>query len=101
VLCNGGMTLHATREGENVTIHCTYGPVTFQVSEHEGHVAHFWWQLGKLLAEDPAHREAHAEAAYMRYCAHAGGKSVHGEDLPLWGDAPEEVREHWRAAVSG
>lgn len=49
------MTLHATREGENITIHATSGPVTFTITEYAGIVGHFWGHLGELLegAEKP------------------------------------------------
>lgn len=46
------MTLHATREGENITVHATYGPMTFKITERAGHIGHFWSQLGGLLQDN-------------------------------------------------
>lgn len=98
------MTLWASRDEhrpEIIGVQCTYGPITFKVEEHEGHVGVFWSELGRLLAANPAHAEARAHQAYNRYREHASGKSVHGEDLPIWEDADPAVQEHWIAALSG
>jgi hypothetical protein len=94
------MTLHATREGDEITVHYTYGSGQFQVREHAGHASAFWGQLGWLLAQDPAHREARARNVYNRYREHANGKAVGGSPIPVWDMATEAVREHWRHAVS-
>lgn len=46
------MTLWAARDGKNrIKVSCTYGPVTFDVTEDPSHVRHFWGQLGKILEE--------------------------------------------------
>jgi hypothetical protein len=94
------MTLSASWEGtakDQVTVRTTYGPVTNLVTEDRGHVASFWNELGRLLAQHPEHREAMAKGGYQRYAQHAGYVSVRGEELPEWDDAKEDVREHWRA----
>jgi hypothetical protein len=91
------MTLHATRDGENVTVHITSGPVLASVTEDEGHVRSFWGQLGNLLhsAED------RARAGYERYRDHAGGVSKFtGDPLPGFDDQDDEIRAHWIAAFS-
>ncbi len=41
------------------------------------------------------------QAAYEAYAASCGGKSIHGEDLPSWGDQDPAIREHWCAAAEG
>jgi hypothetical protein len=46
------VTLHATREGENITVHATYGPMTFKITENAAHIGHFWSQLGDLLKDN-------------------------------------------------
>lgn len=59
------MTLHATREGQNVTVHANTGVdvevrnshvVTVKVTEVAQHVEHFHAQLGRLLEEAKAER---------------------------------------------
>jgi len=45
------MTLHATRSGDEITVHGTYGGISVQVKEKAAHVGHFWHQLGELLQE--------------------------------------------------
>lgn len=103
------MTLMASRDErdpEIVKVRCTYGPTTFEVTEHEGHAASFWSQLGRLLAENGRYAEAQARLGYERYRAHAGGLSVHGEALPSWDDLGAQeggsrVQAHWVAAFSG
>jgi len=42
--------------------------------------------------------EQRAKAGYDRYFDDCGGRSVHGEQLPLWEDQHEDVRAHWTAA---
>jgi len=103
------MTLTAARddrEPQNIKVRTTYGPITNEVIEHEGHVASFWSQLGRLLAENGRHAEAQARAGYERYRAHADGLSVHGEELPSWDDLSvtkegTDVQAHWIAAFGG
>ena len=91
------MTLHATREGENVTVHITYGPVTASVTEQKGHARSFWGQLGNLLHAP----EDRARAGYERYRAHAGGVSKFtGDELPSFDEQDEDVRAHWIAAFT-
>jgi len=53
------MTLHATRDGENITIH--HSPSDTHVTEHRSHVRYFHSELGKLL--DAAEQDAAAEAS--------------------------------------
>jgi hypothetical protein len=87
---------------DDVIVRTTYGPVTNEVSENHQHVAAFWAQLGRLLAERPEHREARGRVMYERYADHADGRSaVTGEPLPAWDEAEEEIREHWRHAAAG
>lgn len=96
------MTLHATREGENVKVHITYGPVSASVEEHAGHVMHFHSQLGGLIADVPGYAAARAQAGYERYREHAGGVSkFYGDALPSWDDQDEETKGHWVAAFTG
>lgn len=85
----------------NVTVRCTAGPVTFEVVEDRGGAAAFWSDLGRVLAADPAHVAAQARRGYGLYRDHANGKSVNGEDIPLWDNASPEVQDHWIAAFSG
>jgi hypothetical protein len=90
------MTLHATRDTANpeyLKVHCTYGPVTFIVDEHQASAASFWAQLGRVLAENPAHRTAHAKAAYER---HMGP-----DDQLAWEELDETERDRWRNALFG
>ena len=44
-----GMTLHASRDGQKITVHSTYGPATHAITEDAQHVRHFHTQLGELL----------------------------------------------------
>lgn len=93
------MTLRATRDTAKgtITLHCTYGPVTFQVTEHRGHALVFWHQLGALVIEDTEDR---AREGYARYVVDCGGVSVHGEPLPAWEAMDEKIRGHWIAAFT-
>lgn len=84
------MTLFATRRDDNIKIHCTSGPVTFAVDEHALHVAHFWSEVGRLLAQDKVHRDAVGRAAYMRF------NKDDSEGLTDWADLDELTRERWR-----
>lgn len=87
---------------DRITVRTTYGPVTNEVTEDRGHVASFWSQLGRLLANDPEHVEREARGAYTRYSEHAGGVSKYsGGTLPAWEDVDEDVKEHWRHSVRG
>lgn len=45
------MTLWAAKDGKNVKVQCTYGPITFAVTEDPAHVRVFHDELGKVLAE--------------------------------------------------
>jgi hypothetical protein len=100
------MTLHATREGEKVTIHgnihldvkVTDGRVfEFAVTEDARHVKGLWGQLGNLL-HTPQDR---ARDGYERYREHAGGVSKFtGDVLPSFDDVDEDVRAHWIAAFT-
>jgi hypothetical protein len=56
-----GMTLHASRDGQKITVHSTYGPATHAITEDAQHVRHFHTQLGELL--DQADTERTSEAA--------------------------------------
>ena len=56
------MTLHATRNGQQVTVHTTYGPVENKITEDVGHIRGFWQQLGKHLDEAEQERTAAVEA---------------------------------------
>ena len=51
------MTLHATRQGQRITVHTTYGPVKNEVTENAGHVEGFYRQLGVLLGEAEQERQ--------------------------------------------
>jgi hypothetical protein len=91
------MTLHATRDGEKVTVHTTYGPITNQVTEDAGHVEHFHRQLGNLLKSP----EDRARDGYERYREHAGGVSKFtGDPLPAFDDQDDEIKSHWIAAFT-
>lgn len=98
------MTLTASRderEPANIRVRTTYGPVTNEVVEAEGHVASFWSQLGRLLAQNPAHAEARARAAYERYMHHC---EATGETLSSgwsWEGLDQAGREHWTEALRG
>ena len=50
------MTLWVLRDGEQVKVQCTYGPVAFSVAEDISHLRSFWSELGRVLeeAEKPA-----------------------------------------------
>jgi len=96
------MTLHATRDGKNVKVHITYGPVSASVEEEAGHVAHFHAQLGALIGNVPGFTEQRARAGYERYREHAGGVSkFSGQALPSWDDQDDETKGHWVAAFTG
>ena len=53
-----GMTLHASRDGQKITVHSTYGPATHKITEDAPHVRSFHAQLGALLDDADAEREA-------------------------------------------
>lgn len=97
------MTLSANWTNEDklqLTVRTTYGPVTNEVTEDRGHVASFWAQLGRLLAQHPEHVELMAAQSYTRYAEHAGGTSKFtGDKLPAWEDVDEDVKAHWRHTV--
>lgn len=97
------MTLWASRDAQRpeiIGVQCTYGPVTFKVEEHEGHVASFWSELGRLLAANPAHAEQRARAAYERYMLHV---EEAGEEPGEWSweGLDQAGRDHWVKALSG
>jgi hypothetical protein len=99
------MTLHATRDGKNVKVHITYGPVTAAVEEEAGHVAHFHAQLGNLLGDDKLNfkpvPEERARQGYERYRQHAGGVSKFtGDPLPAFDDQDDDIKGHWIAAFT-
>jgi hypothetical protein len=92
------MTLVANRDERDpkvIVVRTTYGPITNEVREDEGHVRAFWGQLGRVLHTP----EDRARAGYERYREHAGGVSKFtGDHLPGFDDQDEEVRAHWVAA---
>lgn len=91
------MTISASREGDDIKISITYGPVTASVIEFESYAASFWGQLGRLL-HNP---EQQARIGYERYRQHAGGVSKFtGAELPAFDDQDEEIRAHWIAAFT-
>lgn len=51
------MTLHATRDGQHITVHHTSGPSQVHVTEDVQHTRVFHRQLGELLDEAEAERE--------------------------------------------
>jgi hypothetical protein len=71
------MTLHATRDGQRITVHTTYGPVTNAVTEDAGHVRGFATQLGQLL--DAADEEREERAA--RHHGHPHNEGGLAEDI--------------------
>jgi hypothetical protein len=98
------MTLFASRsEGKGaVTVHCNYGPITFEVTEDPGHLRSFWGELGRMLnqAEHGTEAEtARVRAAFGAYCESTGGLNVRGEEVPAWEDLGGPVQEAWRAAA--
>jgi len=99
------MTLHATRDGDQVTVHTTYGPVKNTITEQAGHVAHFHAQLGSVLGDDKLDfrpvPEERARQGYERYRASAGGVSKFtGDALPAFDDQDDEIKGHWIAAFT-
>jgi len=94
------MTLVANRDERDpklIVVRTTYGPITNEVREDEGHVRSFWGQLGRVLHTP----EDRARAGYERYREHAGGVSKFtGDELPAFDDQDEEVRAHWVAAFT-
>jgi hypothetical protein len=38
------------------------------------------------------------QIAYEAYFDDCGGRSIKGEQLPLWGDADPDIQRHWEAA---
>lgn len=98
------MTLFAilNEDTKTVTVQCTYGPVTFAVTEDPGHLRHFWSQLGRMLngAEHGTEAEtARVRDAFAAYCETTGGLNVRGEEVPPWEDLGEQVQEAWRSAA--
>jgi hypothetical protein len=85
------MTISSRRDGDNVRIQITYGPVTATVDEHTGHAKVFWGELGRQL-HDP---EGRARGGYERFRDHAGHES-----LPSWDGVDTETRGHWIAALT-
>jgi hypothetical protein len=55
------VTLSASRDGQKVTVHTTYGPITNEVIEDAQHVRHFHTMLGQML--DEAEAEAQDQRA--------------------------------------
>jgi hypothetical protein len=56
------MTLHATREGQKITIH--HQPSDTHVTEDAAHVRYFHEQLGRLLNDAEAERGGGTEAQH-------------------------------------
>ncbi len=53
------MTLRANQDvdrPQNIKVSCTYGPISFYVSEELGHVRNFWSELGRLLEQIDAQK---------------------------------------------
>jgi hypothetical protein len=57
----GAMTLHASRDGQKITVHTTYGLVENHITEDAQHVRGFHTQLTELLDRADIER-AEAEA---------------------------------------
>jgi hypothetical protein len=100
------MTLHATRDGEKITIGGNlHADLVVQdsrvtqvsITEDVMHVRHFWSQLGRLLHTP----EDRARDGYERYREHAGGVSKFtGDPLPAFDDQDDEIKSHWIAAFT-
>jgi hypothetical protein len=77
------MTLHATRDGQQVTVTTTYGPVRNEVTEDAGHVRSFHGHLGRLLdeaeAEVKAAQHGHAGHSHTGIHPHPGTANPAGE----------------------
>lgn len=39
------------------------------------------------------------QIAYEAYVQHCGGKSIRGEDLPVWAEQDAAIQAHWEAAA--
>lgn len=95
------MTLHATRDPRDprqVTVHATYGPARYEITEDAGHLRAFWSQLGRLL--DEAEGKDPGQRAYERYLEHSGGKSIaSGYELPAWEGNEQKYRDAWEHAA--
>lgn len=92
------MTISASREGENIKLHYTYGPATVDISEHAGDMKHVHAQIGDLLGRDP---ETRAREGYERYRQHTGGVSKFtGDRLPAFDEQDDEIKGHWVAAFT-
>lgn len=96
------MTLWAAREGENVKVQITYGPVAASVAEHPAHVRVFHRELGRLLDDvEGKTAEQRARDGYERYRASSGGVSaVSGAPLPSFDEQHPDIKGHWVAAFT-
>jgi hypothetical protein len=45
-------------------------------------------------------RESRGTLAYTAYCKAVGFKSIHGEELPTFGEMPTDRQEAWIAAAN-
>jgi hypothetical protein len=89
------VTLHAThdRQRQTVTFHVSYGPVSVQVEEADGHAFSFWHELGKLIAVED--NEERAEAGYYRFHAALGDGAP-----PRFRRLPQAQQAAWVAAFT-
>jgi hypothetical protein len=43
--------------------------------------------------------ESRGQLAYTAYCRSVEFKAVNGDDLPVWADLPERIRQAWMKAA--
>lgn len=48
---------------------------------------------------NPNREMSPGNVAYLAYCMHVNGKSIHGEDLPMWHEVHPRVKDAWENAA--
>lgn len=95
------MTLFANRDEHtgNVKVQCTYGPTSFAVDEDPRSARAFHGQLGRLLDEVEGRTpEQRARDAHGRFAASV--VAAGGSEQPAFDEQPDEIRQHWIAALT-
>lgn len=106
------MTLHATRDGQTITVHGNTGTEVLvqdghvrhvRITEDAQHVRFFHRQIGALLDDIEGKNDdgkTPGQHAYEAYSKHVGGVSVKGDELPAWDGQLVGIREAWAAAAA-
>ncbi len=51
------------------------------------------------MSQEDTNTQELARVAYEAYAADSDWKNYQGNPMPQWQDLPENIRQHWRAAI--